>query len=320
MAVDYTYIVARLRAIEASMPDRAWYVRLARTPAAQLLTAARERFPGFEGVDAVHEHEAGIDAERTGFVRLLSSLVRDGRALEFLFSGVDFDNYVQAWKGRMTGGEAVLEPFGLTPTEAIAGAVGEGDASGLPPWLKAVHDRFAALAQTGTPAELDYAGENAKWGHLLGVAPGSGARDWARLRIDMANIKNFVRLRRSSLRPDPPESVWIAGGTIEASRLAALFGEPVEEFFSLLSSTRWYALHASGFDAGMPPGRIDVLLRGRLLDLLGDARYRFFDIAPVLYSVELRERAWAALRLVFIGAINRLPEDMLAGRVEELFD
>ncbi|MDD3642424.1 MAG: V-type ATPase subunit [Candidatus Krumholzibacteria bacterium] len=319
MAADYTYLVARLRAIESQMPDRAWYLRLARTPAPQLLAAVRERFPAFEGVDAVHDFERGIEAERAESRRLLRSLVADRDALLFLLAGDDFDNCVQAWKGRMTGAEAVLEPSGLASPRAISAAVESGDASGLPPWLKELHGSLAAMAGEATPAELDYAGENAKWDFLLRVAPGRGARDWARLRIDLANIKNFVRLRRSSLRPDPPAAVWIAGGTIEASRLARLFGEPLDEFFSMLASTRWHSLRASGFDAQVPAGLIDPILLGRLLDLLGDARLRFFDLSPVLYSIELRERAWTALRLVFVGAINRLPEEILAGKVEELY-
>ena len=319
MAADYTYAVARLRAIEAEMPDRAWYARLARTPPAQLLTAVRERFPGFEGTGAVHEFEQGIEAERAAFTALLRSLVGDRRALEFILAGCDFDNYVQAWKGRMTGGEPVLLPFGLTPPEAIASAVVDEDVSELPPWLKEVHDRFTSLAASVRPDELDYEGENAKWAFLLRAAPGGGALGWARLRIDMANIKSFVRLRRTSLRPDPPAAVWIAGGSIEPSRLAELYREPVEEFFSLLASTSWRGLLAAGFGPGMAGRAIDVLLRRELLDLLGDARYRYFDLPPVLYSIELRERAWTLLWLVFTGVINRLPEEYLAGLVEELF-
>lgn len=318
MAADHTYLVARLRSLEAGMPDRGWYGRLARTPAGQLLTTVRERFPGFEGIDAVHRFEEGIEAERAAFTALLAALAPDRRVLEFLLGGEDFDNYVQAWKGRMIHAEGVLTPFGLVPAEEIAAAVADGDPSKLPARLKELHDRFTALSQAATPAELDYAGENAKWDWLLHAAPEEGAREWARLRIDMANIKSFVRLRRTSLRPDPPPTVFIAGGTIEASRLAVLLDQPIEEFFSLLASTRWHGLAAAGFNAQTPAERIDALLLRRLLDLLGDARLRFFELAPVLYSIELRRRAWTLLRLVFTGAINGLPEDLLAARVEDL--
>ena len=57
MAVDFTYAVARLRAIEAAMPDRAWFMRMVRSPARQLLAGVREHYPGFEGVDALHDFE-----------------------------------------------------------------------------------------------------------------------------------------------------------------------------------------------------------------------------------------------------------------------
>lgn len=315
--MDYTYIVARLRAIEAGMPDRGWYLRLARTPRAQLLAAVRERFAGFEQVGELHEFEAGIEAEREDLVRLLRALIGDPRVLTFLLAGCDFDNFTLAWKARITGGVPVLYPFGLVEPEAIAAAAGGGDPSALPDYLKDLHALFLTLPEADAAA-VDYAGEGEKWSFLLRGAPGDAARDWARLRIDMANIGNFARLRIYSLRGRADPAVWIAGGSIEAPRLAALFGAPLEEFFAFLATTRWRALAGHGFEKGMPPGRIESALNRQLLELLSDAGLRFFDLVAVLQHMELRGRDWTLLRMVLAGRINLLPEELIAARVGEL--
>ena len=111
---------------------------------------------------------------------------------------------------------------------------------------------------------------------------------------------------------------WIAGGTIEASRFASLYSEPFEDFLSFLGSTEWRGLPARGFDREMEPWRIEAALDGTLLELIGHSRSRFFDIMPLLYHIELRERNARVLRTIFTGRINNLPEDDMTESVEAL--
>ena len=71
LPVDYTYIVARLRAIEAELPDKAWFQRLARSDSGQLIGSLREHYRGFERVDEVDEFERGLEAERVSCLSLI---------------------------------------------------------------------------------------------------------------------------------------------------------------------------------------------------------------------------------------------------------
>ncbi len=318
MAVDYTYAVARLRAIEAAMPDRAWFMRMVRSPARQLLAGVREHYAGFEGVDALHEFEAGIEADMASLFDLFSSVLGNGAVTEFLRAGADFDNYILAVKGEMLGAEPVLVPYGLTRTEDVAAAAGSGDPTLLPVYLKELHDALAVSRDKELPAALDREGERAKWGFLLAAAPSEDARQWVRLRIDKANIKSFARLRMTGLRKGDTADVWIAGGTIEASRFASLYSEPFEDFLSFLGSTEWWGLPARGFDRGMEAWKIETALDAAMFDLTGGSRSRFFDVMPLLYHIELRERNARILRTIFTGRINNLPEDDMTESVEAL--
>jgi len=318
LAVDYTYAVARLRAIEAAMPDRAWFMRMVRSPARQLLSGVRENYGGFEGVDALHEFEKGIEADMVSLFDLFSSVLGGGPVTEFLRAAADFDNYVLAVKGEMLGAQPVLVPFGLTPAEEVAAAAGSGDPTFLPVYLKELHDALAVSRDRQLPVSLDREGERAKWRFLLAAAPSEDARQWVRLRIDKANIKSFARLRLTGLRKGDTSGAWIAGGTIEMSRFEVFYTEPFEDFLSFLGSTEWRGLPARGFDRGMEPWKIDVALDAVMFDLTGGSRSRFFDVMPLLYHIELRERNARILRTIFTGRINNLPEDDMAESVEAL--
>jgi vacuolar-type H+-ATPase subunit C/Vma6 len=318
LAVDYTYAVARLRAIEAAMPDRAWFMRMVRSPAHQLLAGVREHYPGFEGIDAIHDFERGIELDMGSLYDLFSSVLGEGPVTEFLRAGRDFDNYVLALKGKMLGAEPVLLPFGLTRTELVEAAADSGDPLLLPEYLKGLHDSLVEPMEKELPVALDREGESAKWQYLLGAAPSEEARHWARLRIDMANIKSFARLRMTDLRKGDAAGTWIAGGTIESSRFESLYTEPFEDFLSFLGSTEWRGLPARGFDREMEAWKIDTALDGVLRDLIGGSRSRFFDVMPLLYHVELRQRNDRILRTIITGRINNLPEDDIAESVEAL--
>jgi vacuolar-type H+-ATPase subunit C/Vma6 len=318
LAVDYTYAVARVRAIEAGMPDRAWFMRMVRSPARQLLTGVREYYAGFEGVEAVHGFEAGIEADMASLYDLLSSILGEGPETRFLFAGLDFDNYVLALKGRMLGAEPVLFPFGPTPVDVLETAAGSGDPTFLPEYLKRLSDTLAGSREKGLSASLDREGERAKWEYLLSAAPSEDARHWVRLRIDRANIKSFARFRLTGSWKEEVSDTWIAGGTIEASRFGSLYSEPFEDFLSFLGSTEWRGLPAAGFDREMEPWRIEAALDSVMLELTSGSRSHFFDIMPLLYHIELRERNARVLRTIFTGRINNLPEDGMAESVEAL--
>lgn len=300
------------------MPDRAWFMRMVRSPARQLLAGMREHYHGFEGVDALHDFEAGIEADMGSLYDLFSSVLGEGPVTEFLRAGHDFDNYVLALKGKMLGAEPVLLPFGLTRPELVEAAADSGDPSLLPEYLKGLHDALVKFLEKGLPDALDREGERAKWQYLLGAAPSEDARYWVRLRIDRANIKSFARLRMTGLRKGDTADIWIAAGTIEASRFEGLYSEPFEDFLSFLGSTEWRRLPARGFDREMQAWKIDTALDSELLDLIGSSRSRFFDVMPLLYHLELRQRNDRILRTIITGRINNLHEDDMAESVEAL--
>ncbi len=318
MGVDFTYAVARVRAIEAAMPDRAWFMRIARIPAGQIIAAAREYYPGFDGIESLHRFESALEADAASLHELLSSILGGGAESIFLRAPVDFDNYVMAVKGAMLGVEPVLLPYGPTPVEVVERAAA-GDAVFLPVYLKNLHDKLTGARTEAAPVLVDREGERAKWEFLLGAAPSSEAARWARLRIDSINLKSFARFRMTGLWKEDPADAWIPGGTIDVSKLDSLRDEPLEDFFSFLEYTEWRGLAARGFEPRMDPWMMEAALRGEVLELMmEESRARFFDVMPLLYHVELRERNAIILRTILTGRINGLPEEMLERSVETL--
>ena len=315
MSQDYTYIVARLRSIEAGMPEWAWFQRLARTPAESLLVAMRESYGGFEQVDSLLAFERGIEATLTESFGLVTSLVVDNDVRTFLWSEFDFDNLVHARKAAMLGLRATLNPYGLVSPEVIErAAAGEGWLD-LPGYLVSLLERFMSMGEALEPSVAEQTGEGAKWRYLFHSAPGETARSLVRNKIDLVNIKTFIRLKRSSLRKMDPALTWIEGGEIEPGRLAELFKESEDEFYSHLAFTSYRWLVRTGLGSDTPLWKIDPMLDRQYSEILGESRYRFFDLSPVLYHIELLKTHARLLRLICAGKQNRLPDEMILERL-----
>jgi vacuolar-type H+-ATPase subunit C/Vma6 len=316
VAEDYTYIVARLRSLEALMPERAWFERLARTPGENLLGALREYFHGFEAVSSPAEFERALDTEKQSLLELVTGLLQEDGPRQFIRSGYDFDNCTHAWKAAKLGARSALTPFGFfAPRDVEDTAAGKARGV-LPPRFEA---HFAALdaryEETKSLAACAYAGEAAKWRFLFEVAPGDEAAAYLRCKVDLINIRNCIRLRRSALRTESLDTVWIEGGDVETARFRSFVREGEEELLSYLATSVHAGLVRLGLSRDVPLWKIDPIMRRAFMEFLGESRYRFFDFSPVLYHIELRERDLELVRRIVVSRLNRLSEETTLERL-----
>ncbi len=317
--VNYTYIVARLNALEAEMPDSHWFQRLARGSSGSLLGSLRDHLEGFDEVGSLHHFERGLTAEKRMILELLTELVMDRKVNLFLRAGYDFDNMCFLWKAGRDGGEPVFNYFGLTdPEEVISRAAENNDIRYLPGYLKELYQRLEREGEGTSLAEMEQICEKAKWNFLLRSAPSRAARFFTTSRIDTINIKNFIRAKRTGLMGENARRIFLEGGKIEAGRLKTFFKETENEFLSYLETTDYRKLISWGLSGETPLWKIDPILTALLIHLTGESRYRYFDIAPVLYHLLLRERNEQIIRTVVTCKLNEFPQDMIEERVDAL--
>jgi hypothetical protein len=316
LAEDYTYIVARLRSIEALQPERAWFERLARAPGENLLGALREHYRGFEAVSSPAEFERALETEKRSLLELVTGLLQDERPRQFIRSGYDFDNCTHAWKAAKLGASGALTPFGFFAPrdveETVAGKAGGILSPRLEAHLAALDARYE---ETKSLAACEYAGEAAKWRFLFEVAPGVEAAAYLRCKVDLINIKNCIRLRRSALRTESLDAVWIEGGDIETARFRSFVREGEEELLSFLATSVHARLIPLGLSRDVALWKIDPIMRRAFMEFLGESRYRFFDFSPVLYHIELRERDFEIVRRIVASRLNRLSEETMLERL-----
>jgi len=324
VSVDYTYIVARLNAIEASMPEESWFHRLAGVEAESILNSSKEYFRGFENTESIYHFEKILEAEKLEVFELVSKLISSPDILIFLRGGYDFDNLLYIWKANILGGENGSQkikapvPFGLVSTEIVREAVNSETGTNLPFYMKEIFGKLSGITDKSQILIAQSLCKSAKWRCLLDMAPSAYARFITKCRIDLENIKSLIRVKRTDLRKTEQDHIWIDGGEIERLTLERFFKEPEDELYLYLNTSRYSWLTAHGLDSGTALWKIDPLISRQLFNIMFDSRYRYFDIGPVIYHLEIIERNITLLRSVITGKINRLPDDNILEMVESI--
>ncbi|OQX85919.1 MAG: hypothetical protein B6D63_01195 [Candidatus Latescibacteria bacterium 4484_7] len=319
MGADFTYVVARIRAIEASMPDNAWFQRLSRSGPDSLLQTLREQFAGFEAADSIGEYESGLMAERDACLELLSKIIPDERYVRFLKVGYDFDNLIIAWKAKKLGADVDLNIFGTVDPSTMEEALEHDDVKLLPEFLKELPMKLERAFESSQNAAVSvYIGEKEKWNHLLRIAPDHKTKDYLKKKIDLMNIKTLIRSKRTGLRREALELAWLEGGEIDTDRFVSAMQEGEEEFYSYLKFTSYRGLLRLGLEKGVSEWKVDVITAKMLLELLNESNYEFFSFLPVIAFVERLEYYIKLTRTIIVSIVNRLPEDLVAERVDSM--
>lgn len=322
MAADYTYIAGRLNAIEAEMPERSWYERLVKAETGSLIQILREYYQSFEEVDSIYQFAEALEMEKAKYLDLISKLIPDDSAVRFLRAEHDFNNLGIIWKSEfldVEAGQKGISPFGLTDADTLKDAVENGSGIYLPSYLKDIFDYLNSISDRyGMEEAWDFL-ERKKWEYILEIAPSAEAEDYTRMRIDILNIKNFIRLKRTGLFVSAGKHwIWIPGGRIDVLTMKALFSESEDALHSYLSYSPYSRLTDNGLDSQTPSWRVDPLLSGEIHYTLSERRHSFFDISPVIYHLENMNRNHTTLRCIITGKINQLPEEIINDILEGL--
>ena len=156
-------------------------------------------------------------------------------------------------------------------------------------------------------------------GHELGCA---FIMDYLRRRIDLGNIKIFLRARRLELPEERFRAVVLRGGFLEVQMFLDKYVLPFSELGAALSSTPYAGLWESSVRALTEKETFIDLERGSedfLMAHLRQAKYMVFGPEPVYAYGLAKKRELLLVRMVVSGKIYELPAALLKERISETY-
>ena len=313
------YAVARLRMLRRQFLTAGQMQRLLSAPDyGQAFKVLQEA--GYVQGDQVDWEGAAARHALTA-ARVVSRLSPDASLSDAFLLRHDIYNLKTFFKARILETEPEgISLAGTQDPERLRQAVAASRYQGLPtPIMKAMDALEKQAAIQADPMAIDVRLDRALFELMrlaLADSPSRAARAWLKMKADFINLLAFLRLQRITASLSLAEIV-VQGGSIKASRLAKLQGDP-DQLLALYRLPYGRNVVSLAHEALENSGRIAEL--ERVLETLLQKPFavnRFKIDSPdavVSYLLDV-ERQTAAIRLIMTGKRNGFSQEAIEERL-----
>jgi V/A-type H+-transporting ATPase subunit C len=274
-----------------------------------------------EGATTAEEVEAGLDASlRELYSDFLEAANLPDDVVRYFRLMHDFENLRGRLKAEVLGVPAAefLGDLGSAPAEAF-----EGSSDDLTPDMRLAERnvRMRAEGEDGTlDADLIDPAVDAEMHRMLAeVACGSGSEylcDMAKLRIDLGNLKAFMRARVRNLPVQQAEKLFVGGGTVGVNRFVEGYRQPLEEIARQVAESP--GLYGVDPESIVDPARLDLVIDSAVERQLAEARRMPVGPEPVVSYVASRKVEISMVRMLLIGKLAGVDSETLRARVRNV--
>lgn len=310
---QYTYAVAKIRAVEGRLLDRARLYRMAEAGSfEECLKLLQEA--GYPAAEGGYEEMLRVQLTDTyAFLRGISP-VKD--TFDIFLIRSDYHNIKVLLKAEFLGKtyDHLLLETGRYAAARIKKAVAERSFSGLPDRMReAVTDALAAYDKSGDPQESDLILDRAAYQEMAELAQQSGSKyvcDIVAAMTDLANLRIFMRVKEMGRGYDFLSRALLPGGTLAPSAYLREVNLPLAE---LIAGTRYDKLDTQSITA------LEKAADNFLMESIKSAKYVAFGIEPLIAYLLAKENEIRQVRIILTGKKNGIPADTIKERLREAY-
>jgi V/A-type H+-transporting ATPase subunit C len=328
--VRYAFASGRVRALETKLVGRQRMERLAEArDVPEALRLLSDTVYG-EHLDAIEEigYEAFLRNEEGRVLELVDSLSLDPALGELLRLEYDFNNLKVLLRESFSGRDLsrLYMDLGKYPVSELKEALADEAPGRLPaPLGEAAARGTDAWKETSDPAEMDTAVDGVMFGHFLEVAADHGIpylEALMRVRIDLANIRTFLRARYIGQEPRGFGRLLYGGGSLKTGMIADVFQLPIEEVLSRFQFSPYRSVIEKGA-AALEKSNSFVPLEREIdsyeVSFLKLSKYFTFGFEIVMAYALIKKAEIMTLRLILAAKEKGMPAESIKERIPDAF-
>lgn len=323
---DYLFVSTYIRAREMSLLTAQRLNQMAEAPdfdeAARILTECG--YPELAGATD-GELEQAFSTRRNGVLADMERLCPEKALVEAFRLRYDYHNAKVLVKSEGAGisGEELLSGSGRVSPQQLREAYEQDNWRYVPSSLAAAcREAKLTLARTANPQLADIGIDKAYFAELLALTE-TLADDfytgYARLCIDVANLKSAVRCIRGGMDEGVLRTALISGGNVSIERIGKqAYGDGMAAVFTDRALSGAAAQGQQAIDGGaLSP--FERQCDNALIRYLGDGKYVPFGPAPVVAYLASLEGEIVAARMVLLGKRDGVSPEMLRERLRDSY-
>ena len=324
MAEEYTYAVARIRALENSLfTDSTVDQLIACKDVDACIHFLEEK--GWGDADTAGNGEAILAREEEKIWEVVKDLHIDMKLFGVLSLPKEFHNLKAAIKSVYEGSSHVDIYY---EGQAVSGAelediIGERDFDRLPDSMRsAAEEAYDTLLHTGDGQACDVIIDKACMQAVLEAGKDAGRRgygvirDYAESSVSVADIRTAVRAARTGKSLDFLMQALVDTESLSAEHLAKSSAQGEESVREYLMTTS-YRDAVEYLEKG--PSAFEKWCDDKITESLEPQKYEAFTIGPVMAYVIARQNEIKTVRMVLTGKANGLPDESILERVRRMY-
>jgi V/A-type H+-transporting ATPase subunit C len=146
--------------------------------------------------------------------------------------------------------------------------------------------------------------------------------DYFRKKIDIINLKTYVRLKKMDKSWDFFSKVYVNGGNISEQTFIKSYDEPFDKFAEELSAFGFKDIFLEGIEALAETGMftsLEKLFDNKLMEHVKSAKYVPFGIEPLAGYLIAKENEIKIARIILAGKLTGIPSELIRERMRETY-
>ena len=321
MSEQYTYAVARIRALEVGLFSGSTIEQLiACQDYGQCLQFLEEK--GWGDSESSGNAEAMLTREEEKIWEVVKDLHIDMEHFAVLSYPKIFHNLKAAVKEACTGAKIqhIYYEDVQIPGSVMSEIVREKEFGRLPAYMQhAAEEAYESLLHTGDGQLCDCIIVRAALDAIYEAGKRSDAaiiRDYAESTVAAADIKIAVRSQKTAKSIEFMKRAMAECESVNVDQLAKAALGGMDAIRDYLQGTAY----AEGAEAlAESPSAFERWCDNRIIQTISPQKYQAFTIGPVIAYVIARQNEIKTVRIILSGKLNDLPDDSIRERVREMY-
>lgn len=191
---------------------------------------------------------------------------------------------------------------------------------------KALMEASEALARTGDPQQVDIICDRYWYADMLNTAEqcrNDYAINYVKLRIDLANLKTYARVRRMGEGWPYLSTMFVDGGTVTASTYQKAYAEDYETFATHFKGTNLYKAARDGFESMAKSGaftEFEKYLDNAVVEYIKEGRYVSYGIEVVFSFLIAKYNEMTNIRILMASKLAGSSPEMIKERMRATYE
>ena len=327
----YLYSVTRTRALETKLLDKAKIERMieARNADEVIKILYETEYAGsISEMKSIDDYESVLSKELLNTYKLLAEISPVPELTNLFQMRYDIHNLKTLLKSSYLDEEndELLSEIGTIPVQQLKGMVKDKNFVDLDPVLrKCVEEVVGEFTVNPDPQLIDIALDKGLYNLMYKVArdnKSSFLTDYISTQIDLINIKSLIRVKSMGYGREFLKKVILENGKLDYAFFSDIFDESLETLIDRLAYKDYGKVVEEGISNYMRTKsltRFEKLSDDFIFELAKKGKYVAFGIEPLIGYLMAKENETKIIRMIMVGKINEIPNELIRERLRDVY-